>query len=252
MREPGKKVNDRDGVAAAKFRISGNRFYYFVQWRNTGRPTAFHIHRGKAGVNGPVVIDLLSKGTIRGNTSFGSVAVKSSLLRDIKKNPKNWYANMHTAQFPDGAVRGQLHPSRHLDLDLPHQLGARLDGANEVPPADPDGRGLALVRTGRERVCFAVGWTRIGAPIFAHIHAGAAGVNGPVVVLFFDVPELAATPPPPPAALPDTVSAVAGCVDDQDPATLRAIRRHPADFYVNVHNSEFPGGAIRGQLRRLA
>lgn len=107
--EPGKKVNDPNGVAVAKFRISGNRFYYFVQWRNTGRPTAFHIHRGKAGTNGPVVIDLLSNGRIRGNTGFGSVRVKSSLLRDIKAKPKNWYANLHTAQFPDGAVRGQLH-----------------------------------------------------------------------------------------------------------------------------------------------
>ncbi|MFC4534648.1 CHRD domain-containing protein [Sphaerisporangium dianthi] len=109
VREPGKKVDDPNGVALAKFRISGNRFYYVVQWKNTGRPTAFHIHRGKAGVNGPVVIDLLSNGTIRGNTSFGSVRVKSSLLAGIKKNPKNWYANLHTAQFPDGAVRGQLH-----------------------------------------------------------------------------------------------------------------------------------------------
>ncbi len=111
--EPGKKVNDRNGIAAAKFRISGNRFYYFVQWRNTGKPTAFHIHRGRAGVNGPVVIDLLSKGTIRGNTSSGSVLVKSSLLKGIKKNPRNWYANLHTAQFPDGAVRGQLRTAGH-------------------------------------------------------------------------------------------------------------------------------------------
>ncbi|MGV9383647.1 CHRD domain-containing protein [Nonomuraea sp. NPDC003707] len=107
--ERGKKVNDSNGAAVAKFRISGDRFYFFVQWRNTGRPTAFHIHRGKAGVNGPVVIDLLSNGRIRGNTASGSVRVKSSLLRDIKNKPKNWYANLHTSQFPDGAVRGQLH-----------------------------------------------------------------------------------------------------------------------------------------------
>ncbi|GAA4189228.1 hypothetical protein GCM10022252_25780 [Streptosporangium oxazolinicum] len=107
--EPGKKVNDRDGLAVAKFRIQGNRFYYFVQWKRTAKPSAFHIHRGKAGTNGPVVIDLLSNGRIRGNTSFGSVVVKdSSLLRGIKSNPKNWYANLHTKQFPDGAVRGQL------------------------------------------------------------------------------------------------------------------------------------------------
>ncbi|MEU8379230.1 CHRD domain-containing protein [Streptosporangium sp. NPDC048865] len=109
VREPGKKVNDRDGIAVAKFRIQGNRFYYFVQWKRTAKPSAFHIHRGKAGVNGPVVIDLLSNGKIRGNTSFGSVRVKDfSVLKGIKNNPRNWYANLHTKQFPDGAVRGQL------------------------------------------------------------------------------------------------------------------------------------------------
>ncbi len=109
VREPGKKVNDRDGVAIAKFRISGSRLYFIVQWRKTGKPTALHIHRGKAGVNGPVVIDLLSNSRIRGNIATGSVRVKSSLLKQIKSKPKNWYANLHTAQFPDGAVRGQLH-----------------------------------------------------------------------------------------------------------------------------------------------
>ncbi|MET9249912.1 CHRD domain-containing protein [Nonomuraea sp. NPDC003709] len=113
VRERGKKVNDPNGAAVAKFRISGTRLYYSVEWRKTGRPTAFHIHRGKAGTNGPVVIDLLSNGDIRGNVSFGSVHVKSSLLKDIRKNPKNWYANLHTAEFPDGAVRGQLRHGNH-------------------------------------------------------------------------------------------------------------------------------------------
>ncbi|MEV4362476.1 CHRD domain-containing protein [Nonomuraea sp. NPDC049625] len=112
--EAGKKVNDRNGLAAAKFRIKGNRLYYFVQWKKVAKPTAFHIHRGKAGTNGPVVIDLLSNGTTRGNTSSGSVRVKdTSVLNGIKKNPKNWYANLHTSEFPDGAVRGQLHGAHH-------------------------------------------------------------------------------------------------------------------------------------------
>ncbi|MGW4638715.1 CHRD domain-containing protein [Sphaerisporangium sp. NPDC004334] len=110
--EPGKKVNDRDGRAVARFRISGKRIYYIVQWSRTGRPTAFHIHRGKAGVNGPVVINLLSSGDIRGNIARGSAVASSSLLRDIKNHPTKWYANLHTAQFPDGAVRGQLHTGR--------------------------------------------------------------------------------------------------------------------------------------------
>jgi hypothetical protein len=180
------------------------------------------------------------------------VDVDRGLAGRIASNPRAFYVNIHTAEFPDGAVRGQLHRAGRLDLDLPHQLAARLRGANEVPPADPDGRGLALVRTGRQRVCFAVGWERITPPIFAHIHRGAAGVNGPVVVLFFDVPELDPNQPMPPAQLPATVSAAAGCLDGQDPALLREIRGQPSAFYVNVHTPEFPGGAIRGQLRRVA
>jgi hypothetical protein len=109
VRAPGKKVNGRNGLAVAKFRIQGNRMYYIVQWKNVSKPTAFHIHRGKAGVNGDVVIDLLSHGKTRGNTSSGSVVVKDTgVLNGIKANPKNWYANLHTTQFADGAVRGQL------------------------------------------------------------------------------------------------------------------------------------------------
>ncbi|SDK67937.1 CHRD domain-containing protein [Nonomuraea maritima] len=109
VREKGKKVNDRDGIAVAKFRIQGNRLFFLVQWKKVARPTALHIHRGRAGVNGPVVIDLLSNGRTRGNTTVGSVVVKDlSVLNGIKANPRTWYANLHTKQFADGAVRGQL------------------------------------------------------------------------------------------------------------------------------------------------
>jgi hypothetical protein len=73
-------------------------------------------------------------------------------------------------------------------------------------------------------------------------------VAGPVVVLFFDVPEL---PGAPTAALPPTIAAAGGCVDGQDPALLRDIRRHPAGYYSNIHNLDFVAGAIRGQLHRL-
>ena len=247
---------DPDGRGRALVRLAGAKACFVLEWSRITAPVAAHIHAGKAGVAGPVVVLFFQPGvnaaSLPGSLDAvaGCVRVDPGLARKIAASPRDYYVNIHTADFPAGAVRGQLHRSGHPDLDLPRQLTARLSGANEVPPADADGRGLALVRTGRQRVCFAVGWTRIGAPIFAHIHQGAAGVNGPVVVLFFDVPELVATAPP--GALPDTVSAVAGCVDGQDPALLRDIRRDPAAYYVNVHNLEFPGGAIRGQLRRAA
>jgi hypothetical protein len=246
---------DPDGRGRAFVRLAGGKACFVLEWSKITAPTAAHIHSGRAGVAGPVVVLFFQPAVNAASlpdtldSVAGCVAVDPAVARKIAAHPGDYYVNIHTADFGAGAIRGQLHRSRHLDLDLPHQLAARLSGANEVPPADPDGRGLALVGTGRERVCFALGWTGIAPPIFAHIHAGAAGVNGPVVVLFFDVPELAGAPT---AALPDTIAAAGGCVGDQDPALLRDIRRHPADYYANVHNLDFVPGAIRGQLRRLA
>jgi hypothetical protein len=246
---------DPDGRGRAFVRLAGDKACYALEWSKIGAPTAAHIHTGKAGVAGAVVVLFFEPGTNAASlpdtlsSVAGCVDVDPAVARKIAAKPGDFYVNIHTADFAPGAIRGQLRRSAHVDLDLPRQLVAGLNGANEVPgPGDPDGRGLALVRTGRERVCFALGWTGIAPPIFAHIHVGAAGVAGPVVVLFFDVPELAATPP---ASLPATVAAAGGCVGGQDPALLRDIRRHPAGYYVNIHTPEFVPGAIRGQLRRL-
>jgi hypothetical protein len=247
---------DPDGRGRAVVRLAGGKACFVLRWSGISAPTAAHIHTGRAGIAGPVAVLFFEPGRNAAslpdtlNAVAGCVEVNRDLARAIAASPRDWYVNVHTADFPNGAIRGQLRRGGDLDLDLPHQLTARLSGANEVPPADPDGRGLAFVRTGRQRVCFAVGWTGITPPIFAHIHSGVAGTNGPVVVLFWDVPELVATGPP--AELPATVSAAAGCVDDQDAAVLRDIRQQPGAYYVNVHTREFPGGAIRGQLRRAA
>jgi hypothetical protein len=118
-------------------------------------------------------------------------------------------------------------------------LTASLSGANEVPAADPDGRASELVRIQGDQVCFAVQWSRIAAPTAHHIHRGAAGVNGPVVVPFFG------------SALPPTLTAAAGCLTVADAALLASIVATPEAFYVNLHNTEFPGGAVRAQLHRL-
>ena len=247
---------DPDGRGRAFVRLAGGRACFVLQWSKISAPTAAHIHKGRPGTAGDIVVLFFQPGTNAASlpdtldSVAGCVDVDPAVAKQIAKHPGDYYVNIHTADFAPGAIRGQLRRARHLDLDLPRQLAARLNGANEFPgPGDPDGRGLALVETGRERVCFALGWEKIAPPIFAHIHVGAAGVAGPVVVLFFDVPELAGAPT---AALPSTISAAAGCVGDQDQALLRDIRRHPAAYYVNIHNLEFVPGAIRGQLRRVA
>ncbi len=123
---------------------------------------------------------------------------------------------------------------------------ARLIGANEVPAADPDGVGGAAVTfdiidaaipaTGAQ-VCWDLSYSGItGTPTAAHIHRGAAGVVGPVVVLAggTSFPGLGAT-------------SATGCAD-MDPTLATEIMTTPANFYVNVHTSDYPSGAIRGQL----
>lgn len=112
-------------------------------------------------------------------------------------------------------------------------LSAVLSGAAEVPgPGDTDGSGTADVtlNQGEARVCWEITWQDITEPPFAaHIHVAPAGVAGPVVV---------------------PLNPIAGGCTTADPDLIKAIRQDPAAYYVNVHTTDFPGGAIRGQLSR--
>jgi hypothetical protein len=104
-----------------------------------------------------------------------------------------------------------------------------LSGAEEVGGGDPDGSGFASIQlnVGQARVCWEVSFTGIGMPFAAHIHEAPAGVNGPIVVPLAPIAE--------------------GCAS-ADRSLIRDIVANPAAYYVNVHNDEFPGGALRGQL----
>jgi CHRD domain len=117
-----------------------------------------------------------------------------------------------------------------------------LSGANEVPPADPDGEGTAKLRIDTEsgEICWKLNFDGIATPFAAHIHGpdAPAGVNAPVFVGLF-----------PPISDPDALALghAKGCTT-ATVAMARAIVAEPGEFYVNIHNAEFPGGAIRGQL----
>jgi hypothetical protein len=130
------------------------------------------------------------------------------------------------------------------------RLSADLLGANEVPAADDDGRGKAHVVVGVEKgeVCFDVRFRRITTGNRGHIHRGAAGVNGPIVVAFFDLQAVGLRD----ERLDELEkrASLDGCITELDPVLLAEIVATPENFYVNVHNSRFPGGAIRAQLER--
>lgn len=116
------------------------------------------------------------------------------------------------------------------------RLTATLTGAAEVPgPGDADGGGTAVItlNQGQNEVCFELTVTNIAPATLAHIHTGAAGVAGPAVVTL--------TPP--------TEGSSKGCVS-ATADLIKDIRQNPGNFYVNVHNADFPDGAVRGQLSK--
>lgn len=152
-----------------------------------------------------------------------------------------------------GAVADDDNGDRH------RRLAADLTGEAEVPgPGDPNGSGSARVevKPSQGEVCFHIRWEDIDAPTAGHIHFGAPDVAGPIVVTFF----MSSAAPDQPPTLPETITGVSGCTEevtvpegapfDSPEALLRNIKRHPRQYYVNVHNLAFPGGAIRGQLAR--
>ena len=117
-----------------------------------------------------------------------------------------------------------------------------LTGTAEAPgPGDPDASGSAAIvlNQGSGTVCFDVSWVNVdGTVVASHIHLAPAGVAGGVVVpLFVD------------AAFGGT-GAFSGGTTGVDRDLIKAIRHDPSAYYVNVHSTVFPAGAVRGQLSK--
>jgi len=151
---------------------------------------------------------------------------------------------VHNAEFPAGAVRAQLHKLAHpVDLTRFLRVGPLVavnSGDQEVAGGDADGHATSFVCASGKTVRFSFSYGGIAPPMAGHIHQAPVGVNGPVVVPFFAAP----------AGLPATLNGIAGVVTGLDPKLVAQIARHPDGVYTNLHNAEFPAGAIRGQLFR--
>jgi hypothetical protein len=116
-----------------------------------------------------------------------------------------------------------------------------LTGAEEVDAqgtpnqGDPDGSGTAEItlNRGKGEICYHVMVKDIQLPaVSTHIHFARKGTNGPIVVQI---------------SPPDASGMSMGCTDV--PADLiKRIGQTPSNYYFNVHNAEFPGGALRGQV----
>jgi hypothetical protein len=214
------------GSATIRVRAGQPRVCYQLTAHDLSGPAAAaHIHRGAAGVAGPVVIPLRTPNAA--GKSSGCAKAARSLVKAMLAHPSKFYVNVHTAEFPAGAIRAQLAGNRTV---LGTILHLQLKGTTE-----PTATGTAVLRIRKDAglVCYRLRVANVTLPtVGAHIHKGAAGVSGPVVVPF--------TPPGANGTSSGCTTAATSLIDD--------ILANPAGYYVNVHTKEHPAGAIRSQL----
>ena len=254
-------VRDSAGKAASGTIDFGVRYQFPGEVTFTG----FHIHRGNAGANGPVVLDTRitagnpvveasGRGEIRRAVEVAAGSAGVAVLEDMIANPSAFYLNLHTTVNPGGAVRAQMVRAER------RVYGVMLTPQNEVPAVTSAARGvgfltiLASLEAGRlvsSEVTFDVNYTGFteGTQFTGmHIHTGTNGTNGPVTL---------------DTTLSRAQNILAGAggagslryvvdVNVGTPAAVNTILGIWADAgsaYWNLHTVANPGGEIRSQLR---
>jgi uncharacterized protein (UPF0548 family) len=206
--------------------------------------TAAHIHLGKGGVNGPVLLPLatasftspLQRGLTAADFTAGTGGLAS--FADVAQAilEGRTYINVHTTQQPGGAIRGQVGPVA---------LQAVLSGNQEVPAVTTTASGTVTLQINgaQDQIDATVTPSNLTNAAAAHIHVGTPGRNGPVILPLATAP-FTGTLTKTLRAADLTPQAGAGVSTFSD--AVNAILGGRA--YVNVHTTANPGGEIRGQV----
>lgn len=188
--------------------------------------TMAHFHTGDPVTNGPIIQDFPA---FTGTTASGEITLRKSLADSLRDGKNDIYFNVHSTQVPTGLVRGTVNSDIIMAADV------TMNGLNEVPPVVTTATGTALIRltVGRKlyskvTVANLPGGETLSA---AHIHKGAAGVNGTILVNLC------------------TSAADFGIskMTQVDEAVANALKTDA--LYTNVHTNAHPDGVIRGQIR---
>ncbi|RYY96782.1 MAG: CHRD domain-containing protein, partial [Chitinophagaceae bacterium] len=190
--------------------------------------TNAHIHVGDPATSGGIVLNFLP--TFNNGTATGTVTgVRQSLVDSLLNSNNELYVNVHSSQVPTGLVRAQVNRTVEGAWDIP------LSGTNEVPAVTTTATGLATLRLTTDKKLYAkitVNGLEAGdALTAAHIHPGATGTNGTVLIGIYST-----------AADFGTVKSIS--LTD---AQYNALKNDPV--YVNAHSNNHQPGLIRGQIR---
>ena len=189
---------------------------------------AAHIHVGNVISNGGVIVGL--DPVFTGSTATGNVKnLRSTFVDSLKNDMNELYFNVHSVQMPGGLLRGQL------NIGIDFVADVMLMGANEVPAVTTNAMGVALLRVTTDKKLYSkitVSNLDAGDILrFAHIHKGATGVNGPVII------DLAMTEA-------DFGVNKVSTLSDVNYTSLKS-----EAVYVNAHSVLRGGGLVRGQIR---
>lgn len=95
------------GEATITLRRQQRMVCHNASWSNIRPAHAGHIHRGRVGVDGPIVVELFN-GRREDGSSGCTGGVSRALITELREHPRRFYVNIHNNPFPDGAIRGQL------------------------------------------------------------------------------------------------------------------------------------------------
>jgi CHRD domain len=115
---PGPGDPDGKGGIQLSLKVKKKKVCFTLEYRKLdGGAAAGHIHKGKKGVAGPIKVELFEVDPPldeEGSFEACQKNVKRKLIRKIKRRPENYYVNVHTPPYPDGAIRGQLKPDQGI------------------------------------------------------------------------------------------------------------------------------------------
>jgi hypothetical protein len=224
------------GSAVLTFNAAQTELRLTVTFVNVVNPTMGHIHAGKTGTNGGIILLFFMGGAF--TSPFSATLTSANFTASPGDGVNsfadavnailsgNAYVNLHTVAQVNGEIRGQLGPVR---------LTTTLSGANEVPPSGSAGTGTGTITLNgaQNSVLVNVTYASLGSAVTAsHVHAGTPATAGGTIIIDF-------------AAL-GTASPIAGRINSISAATVESMVS--GNSYINVHTTNFGGGEIRGQL----